>query len=354
MSRRPRTVTTPLAVALAVTLGVAAGCDPTDPVPYEPTVQLDGSTPLPQQTFCAALAQNVCAVLRPCCQASPYAFDEARCHAVSRALCEARRSKAHDQGLTYDDELAAKCVDGTPGLVSRCLFVSPTDDPIAAEVAYACRMVFHGDRRIGEACDASSLSPCAPPASGAKVTCSGICLAIQEKKGGEACQTVDLDAGTSCFAPGCVCGPGLDCNGVPPRCTARVLVEDAPCDLLGTCGACTAERCLTCACANGVRSTPCFDEGAPTSPRCRPLPGSGQSCTSETGCAYGLRCDTDHGSVCVDGKALGAVCTADTDCASRHCQGICLPAGIADPINCNGAFPGGSGGLVGVPTPVTK
>ncbi len=345
------------AVALALLVGptsiASIGCDDSERIPYSPSERLDAPSPLPQQTFCAALAQNVCAVLRPCCQASPYAFDESRCHAVSRALCEARRSKAHDQELTYDDVLAAQCVDGTAALLSSCMLVSQNEDPRAAEIAYACRTVFHGDRRVGQSCDPSALTPCAPPEA-TRVTCAGVCTAIELRKGGELCQSFDTDAGTACFAPSCTCGPGLTCYGNPARCTATVLVEDAPCDTLGTCGACTAERCLTCACANGIRSSTCFDEGTAGSPRCRPLPGIGASCTSEIGCTYGARCDGDHGSVCVDGKALGVVCNADGDCASRHCQGICLPSGIADPVNCNGAYPGAAGGLVVVPSLVTK
>lgn len=312
-----------LAATALLSLATAiAGCDASEPIPYVPSFALD-SGPVPQLELCAALAQNVCATLRPCCAASPYAFDEQKCRIVQRGLCEAQRNSAQEHGLSYDDELAGRCVAGTPSLVRDCAWVDASVDPIAADVVAACQQVWHGEAMLGEDCDPRNPFACSPRTS-ARVSCypdplRPTCKEQRLLGGGESCDPAALRA----CAP-CGCAPGLSCR--ESRCTGLFHPLLAPCTGEGECG--PARRC-SCEGSDGICQT-----GEVR--RCRPLPSVGEKCTVDFRCARGARCAKDKNDVCVDGKPLGAPCTDGNDCATGNCRVVCAPAGLVDPLTCDG------------------
>lgn len=337
---------------LAMTLFIAAAvsaCDTTDPTPFVPTYDPDHIEPVATTEFCSLLARNTCAVLRPCCEASLFSFDETKCRTASRALCEARRERSMELGLTYDDFQAGRCVAGTAILMQACKIV--TDDPIAADVAEACRQVWHGTKVVGEACEGKLPVECAPPALGTRVSCMfGSCRVQPLAGGGEPCNVV---SGASCEA-------GLMCEGAPARCTALIHPLGSPCTPVSCSGDFCGDRCGDSAYCDGTASP---------LPVCRPLPGAGESC-SDRGCMPPLRCDTDTGGVarCTDAKPLGAPCNDPKECSSRLCIGslvkLCAPPPFGLPIadsaiahtdpnayltrlaaGCAGVIPDGAGGL---------
>jgi hypothetical protein len=321
-------------------------CDPSDPIPYTPTYDPRHVDPVPQVEFCAQLAQNVCAVLRPCCSSSPFAFDEGKCRIVSRSQCEARRAKSLESGLSYDDVLAGTCVEGTAILVANCALADSAIDAEVARVVDACRLVWHGDAGTGVTCDPKNPLACAPAADGVPALCLGTCTPVKRLAGGDSCGVV-TDAG-ACFPPTCVCGPGLRCQGDPARCTGIYHPLGAPCSNDVECSGCSDGSCpRRCGCEDPSDACTVVG-GAVEVRRCRKFPGLGEKCYPGDRCDSGLRCDKDKDSICVVAKPLGAPCGAALECASGRCQAICIPGGVVDASTCDGAPLGGrgAGGLV--------
>jgi len=328
------------------------GCDATEPTPYVPDYDPSSTEAVASTEFCALLALNTCAVLRPCCNALPFAFDENKCRQASRAQCEARRQKSLEIGLRYDDVQAGRCVRGTAILLPECR--SP-NDPIAADVAEACRMVFHGGRRVNEICRPENPVDCAPPALGVRVYCSGVCRVREILSGGD-----------PCGVPPAICAQGLICEGQPARCTARFHPLGAEC-------APTTPELDRC---DVSRDRYCKADATPSV--CTAMPTRGALCSSLPGCAKPWRCDVDRDGQqrCTEAKPLGQVCADDRECATKLCAGqvvkACMPAGIGAPITsvdpkidpnnyvarlaaaCSGIIPDGAGGLAPFELPAEK
>lgn len=326
-------------------------CDATEPTEYVPTYDPLSTEAIASTEFCALLAQNTCAVLRPCCRALPFAFDEAKCRFASRAQCEARRQKSMEIGLIYDDVQAGRCVRGTAILLPDCR--SPRD-PVAADVAEACRMVFHGGRQLGESCKSENIVDCAPPALGVRVFCSGSTCRQREFAGpGQPCDRLP-------------CSTGYLCEGEPRTCTARFHPLGAEC----TPAAPEIDRC------DVTRDRYCRQDSIP--PVCATMPTKGEPCSSLPGCARPYRCDVDRDGQqrCTDAKTFGQVCADDRECASRLCAGqvlkVCMPSGMGPPIAsfdpkvdpanyvtriaaaCSGVIPDGAGSLASFELPQEK
>ncbi len=332
----------------------AAACDPSEPTPYVPVYDPASSEPVALLEFCGQLARNTCAVLRPCCQSGPFAFDEAKCVAAARQQCEVRRVRSLEAGLVYDDVQAGRCARGTAILFPGCR--TPTDDPIAADVIEACRNAFHGTRRVGEDCDGRHAVECAPPALGVRVACElGRCRERPVLRGGDEC-----DARPGDCAAGLVCDPSLE----PRRCTARWHAEGAPC--VPAQNRCDASADLYC------------DLELPR-PVCAKRPGKGAACVPAIGCARPFRCDAARsgGNECTDAKDPFEPCNEHGECASGLCAGTsvkaCLPSGIGPPIAplgaatgdphgyvariaaaCSGVIPDGAGSLAPFVVPATE
>lgn len=333
-------------------------CDASEPTEYVPTYDPASSEPVASTEFCSLLARNTCAVLRPCCRALPFAFDEAKCRQSSRALCEARRTRSMELGLVYDDVQAGRCVRGTAILLPECR--SPTDR-LASDVLEACRMVFHGGRPINASCDIRNPVECAPPRLGAYVACSGSrCVERSLLEGGESCEGRSSD-----------CAPWLVCEGEPRRCTALYHPLGAPCSAFGS----SIDRC------DANRDRYCDTTASPAV--CKALPGFGERCDVGRGCARPWRCDVDRAgqTTCTEAKPLGTTCNDDRECESKLCSGnpdsrigrFCVPSGIGAPITspglakldpvdyvariaaaCSGVIPEGAGGLAPFAFPPPK
>lgn len=331
-----------------------AGCDASEPDLYVPTYDPDSREPVASTEFCSLLARNTCAVLRPCCTALPFSWDEAKCRLSSRALCEARRTKSMELGLLFDDVQAGRCVRGTAILLPGCR--TPSDDPLAADVREACFQAFHGNAGLGAPCDAKNPLACAPPDLGVHVACDrGACI---ERK--------LLQAGDECT--GASCSAGLACFGDPPRCQAIFHPLGAACTPTSP----EADRC------DASRDRFCSS----TTLTCTMLPDVDQPCDLERGCRRPWRCDIDRSGSprCTDAKKLGEACNDDKECQSKLCSGqpeqafsrICVPSGIGPPIAptglakgdpiqyvsriaamCSGVIPEGGGSLAPfvLPTP---
>lgn len=324
---------------------LAGGCDASEPTLYVPTYDPLSTDAVAQTEFCALLARNTCAVLRPCCSALPFSFDEAKCQRASRAQCEARRQKSLEIGLVYDDMQAGRCVRGTAILLPECR--SPrVDDDVAADVAEACRMVFHGGAHLGESCRTENPVACAPPALGVRVRCSGHCEVREILGPGDECS----------LASPARCGSGLICEGQPSRCGSRFLPLGAEC----TPSSPDSDRC------DITRDRFCNAGGYP--PVCEAMPTLGDNCTAVPGCARPYRCDTDRDGQqrCTEAKQIGQACADNGECATKLCAGqivkVCVPSGIGPPIvpaggadpaeyvariaaACSGIIPDGAGGL---------
>ena len=327
---------------------LVVACDPSDPELYVPTYDPEAREPIASTEFCALLARNTCAVLRPCCEALPFSWDEAKCRLSSRTLCEARRSRAMELGLIYDDLQGGRCVRGTAILLPKCR--TPTDDPLAADVREACQQVFHGGARVGGPCAGTGVLECTPPDLGVRVACEG----------GTCVPKPLLSPGARCTGFGSSCPAGLACFGEPLRCQAVFHPLGAPCSPTGSP---EADRCDA--------SIDRFCD--PVTDQCAVLPDVDESCTVERGCRKPYRCDLDRTGTrrCTDAKPLGAACNDDKDCGTKLCSGqpgslarICVPGGLGPPIAptglakgdpveyisrlaamCSGVIPEGAGSL---------
>jgi hypothetical protein len=333
---------------------VVPACDTSETRPYVPIYDPRDDTPVPITEFCALLARDSCAVLRPCCEDSPFAFDEGKCRLVAHSLCEYRRNRNQNAGLAYDPVMAGRCVHGTAALVRSCRLLSTADDPDAVRVAYSCGMVWHGEKTPWQECVGTGSIDCArcdpkhlecAPSDRYWVACeAGLCVAVELLEGGADC---GAPAVVDPRAPRRYCGPGLVCAsfGGSSRCTARYHPLDAPCRRDDECGAPTDDAYC--------------DTSLATASRCRLLPQGGERCAPAEGrlpvdrrCAHAFKCDTDKdpAGVCSDAKPIGAACTVDAECASGSCYGrmVCMPGNIADPASCSGTLIPGLGGFAPV------
>ncbi len=186
--------------------------------------------PVASIEFCSLLARNTCAVLRPCCQSLPFAWDEAKCRVTARTLCEARRTRSLELGLSYDDVQGGRCVRGAAILLPGCR--TPTDDPLAADVREACNQVFHGEvPRASFRCEGKGTRPCAPAlgaASRASPACAAAESASRPPLAGR-CETVRRGSAGQCAA-------GLACFGETLQCRAVFHPLGAPCTPTATSG----------------------------------------------------------------------------------------------------------------------
>jgi hypothetical protein len=127
-----------------------------------------------------------------------------------------------------------------------------------------------------------------------------------------------------------------------PRCTGKVCGPDG-CG--GTCGTCSEGSCVSGACCiPDCTGKTCGSDGCGGScdscdrgmrcdaqNQCEPIPGIGETCTSNVRCTPGLTCRTDRAfadempttGTCLACMTLAGQCKADADC----CSGFCVPRG---------------------------
>jgi hypothetical protein len=315
--------------------GGVVGCDDAVP-PVLPVAVFDDPPPVPLAEFCPRMAETVCAMLSPCCQASPFPFDAVKCHTQVRSQCLAVLSAGLGGGLEYDDFEAGRCLGGVPALVDACALTF--DDPRISAVLESCHVIFHGSIPTiaiaaangdpsAASCSSAQTNPCRPPAPGVRTRCqSGECNVVPLSAAGQPCDTI--------LAP---CALGLLCSSTPngPTCV------DSQLGLGAVCGSASGSSCapnLRCDLVSG---------------RCVALPLAGEPCDAEGACAPSASCDTSQTPpTCTALGVAGAPCHAPTDCASHVClSSLCVsaPTDLADPLSCDG-FPiaaNGSASLTG-------
>lgn len=315
------------AASLSLSSLHAVGCDPTEPIELVPDYPGGPDVPLAQEEFCATLAANACATIRPCCAPSPFAFEEAKCRVDARAVCESRKTRALSLGYLYDPLRGARCARGVGLLVRDCRKGTQATDSLAASVDDACQVVWHG--RLGKffSCPSGNTADCDQDADGMIVCASAQCLRREALQVGEPCSYPLPDR---CSSSICECAPGLTCQGAPRRCSAAVHPLGAPCEHLGKQSDAVSPECGR-------------DRYCDTGGHCAELPGLGAPCTTAALaldlCRLGFRCDLDQDRVCIVGKALGTNCNASPECVTGLCtQNICAPNDVASPGLCNGAI----------------
>lgn len=284
-----------------------------------------------------------------------------RCVAVHLAEL-AGRARAIDRGLVQvDDDALRSCLSDVGCLSSDTAVpaLSPRD-PLAA-----CRVAFHGDTALGDACqvdeecarglhcEGSAPGACGRCAenrdTGAVCTRDGEChigalcegdqcvAAVQGPDAGDGapCGRIDTVLGVS--ARYASCEPGLHCIGLPGTC-ARPVDEGGACARPDQCGEgleCIEGTCVgaliarregdACGGAPPVRCD--YEAGLACSDgRCVRRLAAGDPCDPgdlELRCPPDRVCDT---GVCRGDLATGESCSLDGQCASRRCaEGRCGP-----------------------------
>jgi hypothetical protein len=312
--------------ALAALAGVG-GCDPTEPIALVPDYPDGPDVPLAQEEFCATLAANACATIRPCCAPSPFAFEETKCRVDARAVCESRRTRALGLGYLYDPLRGARCARGVGLLVRDCRKGTQAADPLAASVDAACQVVWHARIPKRFNCPSGNTADCDQDADGMIVCASAQCLPLESLQAGESCSYPYPDR---CSSSACQCAPGLTCQGTERRCSASVHALGAVCEHLGKQSDTVSAEC--------GRDRYCDSGG-----HCAELPGLDAPCTTAALaidlCRQGYRCDVEHDRTCIEAKTLGTNCSGNAECASGLCAlNVCVPNDVSSPQLCDGAI----------------
>jgi hypothetical protein len=265
------------------------------------------------------IADALCNNIGPCCNAAGIPHDPAQCHAVAKAkyLLKIEYSRFRPN-IVYDADAARACVDAYETSAKAC-----HDGP---EIWRACRYVFAGTLRPGEACARDE--ECFPDAqcvladSGGR-ECQWSPFASRGKLGDRCRWTCFQDGGaTVCVAPpgggsgtSCFTHEGLYCDRSTAVCAMAPGIGQS-CDADVRCAGADA-FCDNYVCAN-KRAT--------------------GSCGSELdGCVATSYCELSA-QQCTARKSTGAACTINNECrATDECtEGTCRPRTIASPSMCRG------------------
>ena len=220
---------------------------------------------------CDKVAPKICAMRKPCCDKS-HGYDEAGCLAEAKADCAKDVADTRAGRATFHPELVDTCIEKYTTLFASCEF-SFDLYVRALKVIKECR-VFEGQLAEGASCERDAQCKSA----------------------------TDANATTSC-----------DKDGTKQCVTTTLLAENAPCEI-----------------GEGVRST--CNEGLycdidftsqPFKGTCKKTTPLGSKCDAAKKpipleCGLGNRCDQAT-SVCAVGKAAGAACGTDLECASVSC-----------------------------------
>lgn len=261
------------------------------------------------------LANAFCDNIGGCCQAAGIAFDLAECKANILSVVSQGLAREMSPNIRYDANAAGACVAAYASVVKSC--------KSSNSIETACTGVFVGSLPAGAPCTVDD--ECASPAGsaafcdggdstngGASGTCSVTSASATSAHGklGESC-AASCPSGTTCAATGPSAAGG---SGTGPPITSVCYSDDG----------------LYCS-ANAT---------------CQPLIAVGQPCSFD-GCVNGAFCGA---GVCTAGKADGAACTFDTECAGGSClssgapstgtgtgvTGTCSGRGIANTRSCAG------------------
>ena len=219
--------------------------------------------------MCDRVVPLECELRKPCCAAD---FDQAGCLAHARAQCEANVAEARAGRQTFYGDRIPGCIPKYRAVFASCTLTFDLLQKAARDIA-GCE-AFTGKGAVGSACERTA--PCQAGANANElVGCDD-----DTKK----CKiTKILAEGTTCtLSDGLqgICDDGLYCD-----------VDFSKQPITGVCKKKTSL---------GVA---CDKEKKPVSLEC----GLGNYCATES-------------SKCTAGKAGGATCTSDVECASVKCE----------------------------------
>jgi len=236
---------------------------------------------------CDKLADAVCGKpLSTCCTKSGFGFDEAGCRDGVKAGCGDRVADVEAGDSVFDATAFPACADAWAKIETAC-----TVNLLEFLRTYPpCQQLFRGTTAAGDGCT-DDVECAGPP--GAFGTCT--------------------DAGT---------------------CAQFTIVgKDAPCNVAGDVRA-TCDLGLFCNVTGG---------GTDPKGTCKAARKVGETCTSSRWfeCGYGYVCQGGTGGTakCAEGKAGGATCGGDWECASWKCAaGRCAAANypVASKALCGG------------------
>lgn len=233
---------------------------------------------------CEQLAQELCPLAKPCCEANELPYILEGCEAEQLEGCGERVALAKAERITFDAQAADACMTKTASLMQKCQLSTADDLREYAEMRAVCMSIFKGARAEGESCESDI--DCAPPSdANLFASCrSGTCVhwTIYAGEGEECDQSKLVD-----------CQAGLYCRtsspGVPP----------------GT---------------------------------CEKVSAIGEHCDFPTQCEASAYCDP-LGSECVARKAVGEACSSSNECGIHGCiDGECAVLPVVDHATCNGGM----------------
>jgi hypothetical protein len=279
----------------------ACGGTTTGPGPgTDPGTSAGSAGPISIAQLADQLANAFCDNIGGCCQAAAIAFDLASCKANILSTVSQGLAREMSPNIRYDANAAGACVAAYASGVKSC---KPSNS-----IDTACSRVFVGSLPAGAPCSLDD--ECARPTGG----------------------TAFCDGGDSTNG-----GPSGTCSAASASATS------AHGKLGESCAAsCPSGDTCTVTSAGGGTGTPspamsvCYsDDGLYCSvdTTCQPLIAVGQPCSFD-GCVNGAFCGA---GVCTAGKADGAACGIDSECAG----GSCLSSGA--PSAGTGASPGVTG-----------
>jgi hypothetical protein len=286
-----------------------------------------GSGPVDEATFRSSIAADRCARVKDCCGQAKESFDEALCEKQVGATLPGGTGAGGAAGaggssgasaVAYDGTQAGKCLDELKSKAQTCssLFPSgaadaPTGGPI--RMSDACSRVFHGSKKVGEAC-ASSLE-CAPNDKG--FAYCNPALAPSSGSGMGACEEVVAGVGQCGEAGG----------GSSPNKIFLVCVPEGDTVMPCVNGYCAkiwhaGDKCHAFSDGACEAGTTCADPGADGWGTCKGAPKAGSPCENGA-CAADAWCDS---GTCKAKKGAGEACTNASECmapADQCTGGVC-------------------------------
>lgn len=248
----------------------------------------DGGTTGPTYTVdnvCAQTLPKVCAARKSCCEKAAFPYDAAGCEANEKTDCDKNVAEVKVGTMTFDGSKVDPCLAKLQPLLDKC-YLSFTEISSFIADLKVCQ-VFVGKVAVGGTCDRDA--QCAPPAG--------------------------ANEQVACTSGKCV--------------LTKLLAEGAACKL---------ESGVTEYCASGTFCDADFTK-MPYVGTCKKALAVGEACdTKPFGCGLGNNCDMAT-KKCTAGKAEGAACANDIECASLSC-GTAKTCTKGDPMvdakQCNG------------------
>lgn len=275
------------------------------------SVTQEQAAPVAEKDLAAAYAHAFCDDIGPCCAASGYTADVAKCERNAQSLIQGFLvDPLQKSAVAYDANAAGECMAALRAKIRAC--ATTFDD-----VSSACKHIFSGTRPLGASCVSSA--ECAASPDG-EVQCDGISGAA-----GSICRVHVAPKG------GEPCGPGGSKADVHTVGACEFGESDAfACDFRS--GTCLRRRAIGESCDLTSECVP----GAFCDARaCKARIALGGACTPAGGCADSLRCDPET-RTCAPQLANGSACTTDADCSGGRCNSAKCESSAYGKLTCTG------------------